>query len=622
MLRHLALPGALAALAPCALSQVDLLTTPLAETAYCKAQFPDNVDRFGSALAVDGHTMVVGAYLEDSAATGLNGNAADNTRPEAGAAYIFERFGNHWSQVAYLKQASSVIGTGFGYSTAISGDWVAVGYPGDSSQLASAGSVYMYRRVNGAWFLYQIVTADFVDFGDSFGYSVAIDGDTLVVGAVSEDSDATGVNGDRLNNNASQSGAAYVFHWDGLAWQYGAYLKASNTDATDFFGSDVSVLGDRVAVTARGEASSAGGVDGDQLLNDMDRAGAVYVFDFDGTTWAQSGYIKASYPGLQDEFGIGLALGVDRLYAGSGGEDGEVGGDGSLDTLTDSGAVYEYVFGTTGWEFARYIKPSSLSSSDRFGNSLALDGNRLMVAASGNDSKGTEIGNDPTDNSAGDSGGVYLFDVSVDPPLTQVFLKSSNSDPVDQFGTKVALSGDVYVASAMNEASLAGSLNPDPSDNSGNLVGAVYVFQNDVAIATFCGPALPNSTGPSAQIGWSGSTTLTDADFHLLASNLPSDQFGYFLNSTANGWYAYPGGSEGILCIGGGPSPIGRHIADLASSGPSGTLDVPLDLTQLPTPTVPYTVLAGEVWFFQCWFRDMHPTSTSNFTNGLIVRFE
>ncbi|MEZ5974484.1 MAG: hypothetical protein R3E96_06490 [Planctomycetota bacterium] len=201
-----------------------------------------------------------------------------------------------------------MIGTGFGYSTAISGDWVAVGYPGDSSQLASAGSVYMYRRVNGAWFLYQIVTADFVDFGDSFGYSVAIDGDTLVVGARQRRQRC-----DRSERRSPQqqraSQSALPTSSIGMDWlgSTAPTSKPPTPTPPTSSAATVSVLGDRVAVTARGEASSAGGVDGDQLLNDMDRAGAVYVFDFDGTTWAQSGYIKASYPGLQDEFGIGLA---------------------------------------------------------------------------------------------------------------------------------------------------------------------------------------------------------------------------------------------------------------------------------------------------------------------------
>ena len=116
------------------------------------------------------------------------------------------------------------------------------------------------------------------DAGDYFGYSVAISGDTIVVGAIVEDSSATGVNGNQDDNSASDAGAAYVFQRSGSTWSQQAYLKASNTDASDYFGVSVAISGDTIVVGASGEGSSATGVNGNQDDNSASAAGAAYVF--------------------------------------------------------------------------------------------------------------------------------------------------------------------------------------------------------------------------------------------------------------------------------------------------------------------------------------------------------
>ena len=114
--------------------------------------------------------------------------------------------------------------------------------------------------------------------GDEFGYSVSISGDTVVVAAWGEASNAKGVNGDQSNNSAVSAGAAYVFVRSAGAWTQQAYLKASNTDANDRFGISVSVSGDTVVVGAWGERSNARGVNGDPWNNSASNAGAAYVF--------------------------------------------------------------------------------------------------------------------------------------------------------------------------------------------------------------------------------------------------------------------------------------------------------------------------------------------------------
>src|SRR5262249_49575291 len=130
--------------------------------------------------------------------------------------------------------------------------------------------------------------------GDEFGISVAVSGDTVVVGARFEASNATGVNGNQADNSASQSGAAYVFTRSGGVWSQQAYLKASNTEACDRFGWSVAVSGDTVVVGALGESSNATGVNGNQADNSACGSGAASVFPPSGGVWSQQAYLKAS----------------------------------------------------------------------------------------------------------------------------------------------------------------------------------------------------------------------------------------------------------------------------------------------------------------------------------------
>src|SRR5262249_54087162 len=139
--------------------------------------------------------------------------------------------------------------------------------------------------------------------GDNFGWSVAISGETMVIGAPLEDSNATGVNGNQTNNSATDSGAAYVFVRDGTNWIQQAYLKASNTGAEDRFGLSVAISGDTAVVGAVYEASNATGVNGNQSNNSASIAGAAYVFVRNGTNWIQQAYLKASNTGNGDFFG-------------------------------------------------------------------------------------------------------------------------------------------------------------------------------------------------------------------------------------------------------------------------------------------------------------------------------
>ena len=312
--------------------------TTWTQQAYLKASNTDANDEFGRSVAISGNTVVVGATGEASAATGVNGNQSDNSAPGTGAAYVFVRNGTTWTQQAYLKP-SQVGETEFGFSVAISGDTAVVG------DEESSGAAYVFVRGGSTWTQQARLTASNAEAGDFFGMSVAISGDTVVVGAQHEGSAATGINGNQFDNSAPDAGAAYVFVRSGGIWMHQAYLKASNTEASDRFGIRVAISGDTVVIGAIGEASAATGVNGDQSDNSDAFAGATYVFFRSGSTWTQQAYLKASNTDAFDEFGYSVAISGDTVAIGAWDESSAatgIDGNQSDNSAGLSGAAYVF----------------------------------------------------------------------------------------------------------------------------------------------------------------------------------------------------------------------------------------------------------------------------------------
>ncbi|MBN8246918.1 MAG: FG-GAP repeat protein, partial [Verrucomicrobia bacterium] len=205
---------------------------PPGQTAFLKAGNADPRDRFGAALAVSGDLLVVGAPGEGSRATGVNGDSVDDSLFAAGAVYVFTRSGDAWIQEAYLKASDTHQRDEFGAAVAFSGDTLVVGAPGWSTNgngvASGPGAAYVFVRRDGAWVQQAMLQAANAGQSDEFGAAVAVDGDTVVIGARSEDGGAVGVNGDGSDNGIPQAGAAYVFVRGEGRWIQQAYLKASN----------------------------------------------------------------------------------------------------------------------------------------------------------------------------------------------------------------------------------------------------------------------------------------------------------------------------------------------------------------------------------------------------------
>jgi hypothetical protein len=332
--------------------------TGWSQQAYLKASNPGADDEFGGSVAISGDTVVVGAYREESAATGVGGNQNDNSASMAGAAYVFGRSDTTWTQQAYLKASNAQVHGRFGIAVAVDGDTIVVGAFGEASsttgvnstpneEAGNAGAAYVFVRSGAqgapAWTQQAYLKASNTGGGDQFGRSVAISGDTVVIGAPAEYSAATGVNGDGSDNSANGAGAAYAFVRNDTTWIQQAYLKAFNTGVGDSFGYSVAVEGNTIAVGAPQESSAATGFNGDGTDDSLLFAGAAYMFTRNGAAWTHQAYLKASNTGWNDDFGWSVGVSGDTVVAGAMWEDSAatgVNGNYDDDSAMDSGAAY------------------------------------------------------------------------------------------------------------------------------------------------------------------------------------------------------------------------------------------------------------------------------------------
>jgi hypothetical protein len=355
--------------------------------------------------------------------------------------------------------------------------------------MEESGAVYVFRRVAAIWSQEAYIKAANSDAGDSFGFALSAnaDGETVAVAARYEDSSSSGVNGNPWDEGAPLSGAVYVFTHSSGVWSQEAYVKASNPDTLDYFGTSVSLSADgrTLAVGANAEASNATGIDGMQGDNSAAWAGAVNVFVRASGGWTQQAYVKASNTDAGDVFGSSAALSSDgsTLAVGAANEGSAATGvncDASDNGLPFSGAVYVFHRNDGAWAQYDYIKASNTGRADAFGGAVALsaDGHVLAVGATGEASNALGIDGNQLNDSFPLSGAVYLFTASGGGFSQRAYVKASNTNRNDHFGGSLALSSDGarLVVGAKDEQSNAGGVGGNQLDNSASTSGAAYCF--------------------------------------------------------------------------------------------------------------------------------------------------
>lgn len=323
-------------------------------------------DYFGFSVFVDGDTALVGAVFAD-----INGAL------NQGAAYVFvrDRATNTWSQQAKLVAADGAAYNKFGFSVALAGDTAVIG-----SQFATIGlnynqgAAYVFQRSNGSWSEQAKLTASDGLAFDYFGTSVSISGDTAVVGA------------EGVDINGSASGAAYVFRRTASVWSQEGKFVAGDGLANDYFGSSVSISGDTVVVGARGSDPV--------VLNQ----GAAYVFQRSGSVWSLQQKLWAADGVSSDAFGYSVAISGDLIAAGANGV--SVG-------FPRQGAVYLFQRSGSVWNQQGKLTASDGGGGDSLGASVSISGDTVVAGANLADIS-TSV----------DQGAAYAWDLALVPTVS------------------------------------------------------------------------------------------------------------------------------------------------------------------------------------------------------------
>lgn len=463
-----------------------------------KASNAKKDDQFGFVVALsgDGSTMAASSTAENSAAKGINGNQADHSALNAGAVYVFVRNGDAWVQQAYLKASNAKEGDQFGSSLALSndGNTLAVGAVGEPSSatgvngnqadtsMPGAGAVYVFTRNGGTWSQQAYVKASNTgekSDGDQFGYSVALsgDGNTLASGAISEDSAATGINGNQADNSADSAGAVYVFTRSGGTWAQQAYVKPWNTTNRG------NLFGYSVGLSGNGDTLAVGSYDEER------GKGAAYIFTRTGGVWAQQIRLMSSNAEDGDSLGCSIAISDDgnTMVAGAFDEDSLLRGiqppnEGSNDAASDvsTGAAYVFVRNGTTWSQQAFIKATNTRINDQFAWALTLsrDGNTLAVGAHFEDSGASGLNGNQEDASAEDSGAAYVYTRSGTTWSPAAYVKASSPRAAAEFGVSLALNADgkVLAVGAFKDSGGGSGVNPARSAKAAEESGAAYIY--------------------------------------------------------------------------------------------------------------------------------------------------
>jgi len=363
-------------------------------------------DGTGFSVAISGETIVVGAPFEDGG---------------QGAAYVFVRGAGGWISQQKLVASTATPGDSFGWSVAISGETIVVGAPSDHGGSVDPGSAYVFVRGGAGWIEQQTLHAWSPAAGDTFGSSVAIDGETVVVGAPRSD---------------DKVGAAYVFLRSEGVWNLPQKLVGSSAEAGDQFGYSVAISGATIVVGARFDDGT-----------DLDQ-GSAYVFVRGDAGWSEQTKLEASDAAEGTYFGWSVAISGETVVVGVPYDDDA---QGSARVFVRSEGV---------WREQPKLVAADAAASDFFGWSVAISGDTIVIGAQLSDGGDAGFVN---------QGAAYVFVRSGDVWSLRQKLVASDAALADRFGFSVAISGETVVVGAVGGGGAAGD---DP--------GSAYVFGPDV----------------------------------------------------------------------------------------------------------------------------------------------
>jgi hypothetical protein len=522
---------------PAALIIVTLLLTSQPAEAQCpELAFLQGTpsDNFGWDVALEGDTAVVGARYDHTA-----GN-------RAGAVYVYARTPGGWVEEAKLIAGDPSSDLRLGQSVTLEGDTLAA---------AATNAAYVFTRSGTSWTQRAKLAAN-GSGGVYPGGSIALDGDTLLIGAESDSS------------VVPVGGAAYVYRGAGSTWQLEATLRASDQAGWDNFGASVDLEAGLAVIGAR-QDDTAGGAN----------SGSLYVFERAGTTWTETAHLYGSAEMNGAFLGTSVNVEGNTIVAGAPHHGG-----------INSYRGTAYVFHRSGnvWTEQAHLVRGVISNGDRFGHHVSLVGDTVAIGA-------------PHDTFGADAGRVHVFRRSGTTWSEGSWFTGSLVDGNDWFGGAVSLtaSGEVLVGAYLDEG-VAG------------FGGAAYVSFLPAPTASYCSAGV-SASGCQATLSTSGvASASAPSGFDLVAANVEGAKDGIFFFGT-NGRQANPwGNGTSFQCV----VPPVKRGGLLTASGTSGlcdgafTQDLNARWTALPTQNPG----AGAIVQAQLWYRD--PLNTSNQTTS------
>jgi hypothetical protein len=471
----------------------------------------------------------------------------DDNGHDSGSVYVYELGSSGWTEVAKLVAQVPETGGEFGSSVALSGDTIVVGSWLDDVRGFDSGSAFVFELTAFGWTQIAELLPPELGPGDYYGSAVSVDGDRLVVAAQHD------------KGLAGRSGTAYVFERAGSAWLQTAKLIAPDGQQGDELGRAVSLSGDRVLLGAY--------KDGDLGLN----AGSAYVFAYNGSSWNYEAKLLAAEGKAHDYFGGTVSLDGDRAL---------VGGEGSAFE-----AAYVFERGAGGWAETARLVASNSDEFDLYGAAVSVRGDRVLVAARGHDDDGYH-----------NSGSAYLYEWSGGAWTEVLGFHACDRHNYDHFGVSVALGEGKAVVGTIGDI-----------DHSR---GSAYVFTFERG-TSYC-TAATNSTGFGALITAPGYLAPSISKNELVLRTTPvPDEPGLFFYGSSQIFQPF---GDGYRCVGGG---VFRILPVTQATG--GVLERAVDFTTLPAGG---EITAGSTWNFQAWYRDPAAGGTGfNLSNGLELTF-
>ena len=419
-------------------------------------------NKFGTAAALSGDAIIVGAYGDNIYGFGSGSVFGFN----------YNSTSSNWLENTKLIPQEGASGDAFGFYVSIDGNTAVVGAYFDDFDNATTstatGAVYVYSFDGSLWNLSQKLYATQRNQNANFGHSVVIKGNRILIGATGDDGD--------INN----SGAAYIFDYDGSQWLQTAKLTASDGNSFGKFGFSTSLSMDRAVV---------GGYGDNEFGNN---SGAAYVYDLIGGNWTQSSIIRAPDAAADHNFGYTVSIEQDLLFVSAPRGTGNTPLSGAVYVFEKPGSSWQFtqklvpnvtnhtLFGNSlslsgnrvligspnegfgvayvfelfagTWDFTAKLQPNTITTGDIFAYSVSLDGDRALIGAEGHTENGIP------------SGSAFLFDYNGSNWIQSEIITPANPSPQDLIGRNVSISGDLAL------------LGSHTDNDRGTYSGSAYVF--------------------------------------------------------------------------------------------------------------------------------------------------